>query len=37
VEAFIAAVETQPRHVTEISPNQVFQQALEAVRVRVSA
>jgi putative nucleotidyltransferase with HDIG domain len=37
VEAFIAAVETQKRHVTEISPNQVFQQALEAVRVRVSA
>jgi putative nucleotidyltransferase with HDIG domain len=37
VEAFIAAVETQKRQVTDLSPNQVFQQALEAVRVRVSA
>jgi putative nucleotidyltransferase with HDIG domain len=35
VEAFIAAAETEKRHVGEVSPKQVFQQALEAVRVRV--
>jgi hypothetical protein len=37
VEAFIATIETQTRKAHEPSTHHVFEQALEAVRVRVSA
>jgi HD-GYP domain-containing protein (c-di-GMP phosphodiesterase class II) len=37
VEALIAAVQSQPTRVDEVSTTAVFAQALEAVRVRVSA